>query len=156
MSDAVNSNPIIRRARREELAALVRLLQEGSREPSEAPGSPLAPEYAEAFDRIDADPSHELRVAELDGTLVGTLQLTIVQYLNFRGKRVGFIEAVRVAEAHRRGGIATAMLNDAMAVAKSRGCSEVRLTSHPSREAAHRLYEKLGFKATHTGFRRDI
>ena len=156
MSETTNPNLIIRKAKREELAELVRLLQEGSREPSEAPGSPLVPEYAAAFERIDADPSHELLVAELDGKLVGTLQLTLVQYLNLRGKRVGFIEAVRVAEAQRRGGIATAMLNDAMARAKAHGCSEVRLTSHPSREAAHRLYAKLGFKATHTGFRREI
>ena len=46
---------------------------------------PLPESYINAFREIDADPNNELIVAECDGEVIGTLQLTYTPSISFQG-----------------------------------------------------------------------
>ena len=61
-----------------------------------------------------------------------------------------WVEDVVVAQAARGKGVGGALMNHALAVAKDAGAKSVDLTSRPSREAANKLYQKLGFMARET------
>jgi len=58
-----------------------------------------------------------------------------------------------VASDARRRGIGEAMMRFAIDEARRRGCHRVQLTSNKRRRDAHRFYERLGFVASHEGFR---
>jgi GNAT superfamily N-acetyltransferase len=120
----------------------------------ESPGD-LAPYHA-AFARLDQDPSQLLMVAVRDGTVVGTLQLTIIAGLSRRGATRAVIEAVRVARAVRGAGTGEQLVGWAVAEAGRRGCQLVQLTSDKSRSRAHQFYERLGFTASHIGFKLQL
>jgi GNAT superfamily N-acetyltransferase len=109
--------------------------------------------YAAAFRRIDADPAHLLVVAEQDGQIVATLQLSFLPGLARRGALRAQIEAVRVAENQRGTGLGAAMMRWAIDEARDRGCTLVQLTSDKARTEAHRFYARLGFVASHEGMK---
>jgi GNAT superfamily N-acetyltransferase len=114
---------------------------------------PISEDYVKAFRQIDADANNELIVAELDGDIVGTFQLTYTPSLSFHGGKRSTIESVRVDEKFRGRGIGEEMMIWAMQRAKGKGCVSMQLTSHNDRKDAHRFYEKLGFKRSHTGMK---
>ena len=144
------SDVVFRRARREDLGAIVALYEadylHAGKEPSRA-------DRTEAFEEIDGDPREMLIVAERAGRVIGTLQLTILRHLTYGGARVGLIEAVHVAESERSRGVGAAMVRFAIDEAKKRRCHRVQLTSNKARKDAHRFYERLGFVASHEGFK---
>jgi GNAT superfamily N-acetyltransferase len=109
--------------------------------------------YAAAFRCIDADPAHLLVVAEQDGRIIGTFQLSFLPGLARRGALRAQIEAVRVAADQRGAGLGAAMMRWAIAEARRRGCTMVQLTSDKARTEAHRFYENLGFVASHEGMK---
>ncbi|WP_308471570.1 GNAT family N-acetyltransferase [Pseudoclavibacter sp. Z016] len=85
---------------------------------------------------------------------VGTLQLTLIPGMARRGAWRLQIEAVRVATHHRSSGIGTALMNWTVRVAApALGATLVQLTSDRARADAHRFYERLGFRPSHTGFK---
>ena len=139
----------IRRATRDDVAAIVAMYSASSLHGNE----PLDVDRTEAFDEIDADPKQLLCVAELDGRVVGTFHLTVLRYLSFGGARAMLVEAVHVLETERNGGIGAAMMRFAIDEARRRGCNRVQLTSNKKRLDAHRFYERLGFVASHEGFK---
>ncbi len=112
----------------------------------------LAP-YLRAFELIEADPNQLLVVADADAEPVGTLQLTIIPGLARGGALRGQIEAVRVRPDHRGAGLGERLVRWAIAEARGRGCALVQLTSDVTRTGAHRFYQRLGFTASHTGFK---
>jgi GNAT superfamily N-acetyltransferase len=117
----------------------------------------LAP-YRAAFAQIDADPHQHLLVAEhtRDGRVVGTLQLSILRGLSRRGASRALIEAVRISTAERGAGLGGRLIELAVAEARRQGCVLVQLTSDAARTDAHRFYERLGFRATHVGFKLQL
>ena len=142
----------LRRARREDIAAVVALIaQDQLGATREDPGDPAA--YLRAFEAIDADPAQTLVVAERDGEVVGTLQLSVIPGLARQGALRGQVEAVRVAEGQRGQGLGEAMVRWAVAESRRRGCALVQLTTDKSRVDAHRFYERLGFVASHEGMK---
>ncbi len=138
----------IRRARREDLPAIVALYADDALGRTRESPDELAP-YEAVFDRLDG----ELYVGELDGAVVATLQLTMIQQLSARGGKVAQIEAVRVARELRSRGLGEQLVRDAIERARAAGCTRVQLTSNRERRDAHRFYERLGFVASHTGFK---
>ncbi|MEO5493824.1 MAG: GNAT family N-acetyltransferase [Sphingomonas sp.] len=137
-----------------DLPTIVRLLAEdqiGGR--TDDPGEPLDPVYAAAFAAIDADPNQRLIVAEIDGSIVGTMQLSFLPGLLNRGAWRGQIEAVRIAPDQRGKGLGTAMIDWAVEQCRERGCFMAQLTSNNDRVAAHRFYERLGWQKSHAGFK---
>ncbi len=110
-------------------------------------------EYLRAFRDIDADPHQTLVVAEREGEVVGTLQLTIIPGLSRQGTTRALIEAVRVRSDQRGVGLGAHLMQWAVDEARRRGCRMVQLTSDRSRVDAHRFYHRLGFQDTHLGFK---
>lgn len=111
------------------------------------------PRYRAAFDEIVGDPRQRLVVAERDGEVVGTLQITIVPGLPRFGMRRGLLENVHVRADQRGNGVGTAMVNWAIEQCRAAGCGMVQLTSNKRRLDAHRFYGRLGFEQTHEGFK---
>lgn len=150
------SGPVtLRRATAADLPAVVAMLADdplgAQRE------SPDRPEvYRPAFDALTADPDQYLLVAETDGRTLGTLQLTVIPGLSHRGASRAQIEAVRTHADARGTGLGTRMIEWAVEEAGRRGCRLVQLTSDASRVDARRFYERLGFTASHVGFKRVL
>jgi GNAT superfamily N-acetyltransferase len=114
---------------------------------------PLDPGYGAAFEAIGADPNQMLVVAELDGGIVGTLQLSFLAGLSHRGAWRGQIEAVRIASDLRGRGLGAELIDWAVAECRARGCRMAQLTSKGDRLDAHRFYERLGWDKSHAGFK---
>ncbi|MFC1443471.1 GNAT family N-acetyltransferase [Streptacidiphilus sp. N1-10] len=109
--------------------------------------------YLAAFDQLAADPNQHLLVAERGGEVVGTLQLTVIPGLSRAGATRTVIEAVRVRSTERGLGLGTRLMEHAVEESRRLGASLVQLTSDTSRVDAHRFYERLGFTASHLGFK---
>jgi ribosomal protein S18 acetylase RimI-like enzyme len=75
--------------------------------------------------------------------------LTLVVYRIPTGVRAA-IEDVVVDQAGRGRGVGEALTQSALELAAKHGAKTVDLTSRPSREAANRLYERVGFERRET------
>ena len=146
---------MIRRATRDDVARIIALIRAGSLDGgvSDSEALPLEPVYHDAFAEIDANPQQLLLVAEEDGAVVGTLLLTCIRQIHHHGGRTGEIESVHVAADRRGQGIGTQLVRFAVDEARRRGCFRLQLTSNNARLDAHRLYERLGFVASHVGMK---
>jgi GNAT superfamily N-acetyltransferase len=113
----------------------------------------LASEYRTAFQAIADDANHDLLVADIEGRVVGVLQLSFIPHLTYKGGWRAQIEGVRVAEEVRSRGVGQALFDAAIARAKSKGCHLVQLTTDRRRPEALKFYLRLGFKATHEGLK---
>ncbi|MEV4600979.1 GNAT family N-acetyltransferase [Amycolatopsis sp. NPDC049253] len=142
----------VRKARRDDVGAIVQMLVDDQLGATRDSTDDLEP-YLRAFEAIDADPQQLLVVATSNDEPVATLQLTIIPGLARRGALRGQIEAVRVRSDHRSAGLGGDLVQWAIDECRRRGCALVQLTSDTSRTAAHRFYERLGFVASHTGFK---
>lgn len=115
---------------------------------------PLPNEYLEAFKCIVADTNQELMVVEdHKNEIIGTLQLSFIQYLTYRGGIRAQIEAVRIRKDKRGTGIGKAMFEWAIERSKQRKAHLLQLTTDKKRPDALRFYEDLGFKKTHEGLK---
>ena len=142
-----------RTARQSDLDAIVALMTAAQLGETRESGEGSAETYAKAFAEIDADPNNFVIVAEDEGVVVGTFQITFIANLSFEGGRRALIEAVRVAESHQGSGLGRAMMNHGVGLARQRGCKIVQLTSNKEREGAIAFYEKVGFLPSHVGFK---
>jgi len=115
--------------------------------------TPLNSRYISTFTAIDKDPNNELIVAELHGQLVGMVQVTFIPYITHIGSWRCLVEGVRIHEDFRGQGYGERMFEYVIALAKDKGCKLVQLTSDKQRPDAIRFYEKLGFNASHEGFK---
>lgn len=143
-----------RSATRTDLSAIVALIaadQLGATR--EDTSEPLAPCYVRAFEALMDDPNQILAVASEADIVIGTLQLTFIPGLSRRGSWRGQIEAVRIAETYRGAGLGARFFDWAIAQCRERGCSLVQLTTDRTRPDAHRFYERLGFEASHVGYK---
>jgi ribosomal protein S18 acetylase RimI-like enzyme len=105
------------------------------------------PPDAEALRAIVASPASTLLIARADGKIAGTL--TLVMFPIPTGLRA-WIEDVVVDEAAGRQGIGSKLTLEAIQIARQAGVRTVDLSSRPSRVAAGKLYEKLGFEIRDT------
>jgi ribosomal protein S18 acetylase RimI-like enzyme len=147
-------NVTFRTAVIDDLPDIVRLLADdflGAKREEYA--DPLPESYVRAFEEIDADENNYLIVAEMDGNVAGTLQLTLTPSISFRGGKRATVESVRVDERSRGKGIGREMMLWAIALAKQKCCISMQLTTNADRTDAHRFYEQLGFKASHVGMK---
>lgn len=100
-----------------------------------------APTEAELNEMVSS-PASDVLIARVDGNIVGSL--TLVTFRIPTGIRA-WIEDVVVDESARGHGVGEALNQAAIAEAQRRGAVTVDLTSRPSREAANRLYQRIGF-----------
>ena len=97
-----------------------------------------------------------LFIAEDDGAVVGTFQLTFIPNLTGRGALRVKIESVKVSSARRSQGIGAAMMAHAESVARDHGARLLELTSNAKRVDAHRFYERIGYEQSHRGFKKKL
>ena len=102
-----------------------------------------APPSADDLRAIVASPATVLLVARQAGRIVGSLTLALFRIPT--GLRA-WIEDVVVDDAARGAGCGAALTREALRRAAAAGARSVDLTSRPSREAANRLYQRLGFE----------
>nr|MCU0952216.1 GNAT family N-acetyltransferase [Burkholderiaceae bacterium] len=144
-----------RRAVRADLPRLLELLADDDLGRNREGVGSTDPVYAQAFEAIDAqafeaidrDPNQLLLLAELDGRVIGMLQLSFIPGLSRRGATRANIEAVRVDSAQRSRGIGRWLIAQALDEARRRGCKMAQLTSDKRRTQAHAFYGRLGFAA---------
>ncbi|PBB37142.1 GNAT family N-acetyltransferase [Mesorhizobium sp. WSM3868] len=150
------SEVLIRRADKADLAAIVAMLaNDALGRARENASVPLAQAYQDAFAAIDGNPNHFLAVMMDGAEVIGTLQISFIPGLSLQGAWRGQIEAVRVAASRRGEGLGHSLLEWAIERCRERGCRVVQLTTNKSRLDAHRFYERLGFKASHIGYKLD-
>ncbi|MCX4455346.1 GNAT family N-acetyltransferase [Streptomyces sp. NBC_01340] len=109
--------------------------------------------YLTALERLSVDPNQHLMVAVREGRVVGTLQLTVIPGLSRKGSTRSLIEGVRIHSDERGSGLGTLFIEWAIEESRRQGCQLVELTSDATRTDAHRFYERLGFTASHVGFK---
>ncbi len=147
----------IRRAEETDLPAIVAMLADdplgSSREDAT---EPLAKAYSDAFAAIDADPKQFLAVMTEGDRVIGTLQISFLSGLSLQGALRGQIEAVRVAADRRGERLGQRLIQWAVEQCRERGCKIVQLTTNKSRQDAHRFYDRLGFKASHIGYKLEL
>jgi len=115
---------------------------------------PLPQKYHDAFELIKTDANQELVVMENEsGQIIGTLQLSFIQYLTYQGGIRAQIEAVRVLEKYRGKGIGRQLFEWAIQRAIEKGAHIVQLTTDKKRPEAIQFYEKLGFTSSHVGMK---
>jgi ribosomal protein S18 acetylase RimI-like enzyme len=125
----------------DELAAAIgRLVSQLSR-------SAEPPATAELEEIVASPASHLLVARDESGAIVGTLTLALFRIPT--GVRA-WIEDVVVDENVRGGGVGESLTREALRLAAEAGARTVDLTSRPSREAANRLYERIGFEIRET------
>ena len=157
----------VRRASADDLSAVLEVL---------AQGQPVAPAVADAqfeapsgqqrssWERMAATPDLTVYLAvhsrpDEQGAPqerpVGTAALLLVPHLTYDCRPSALIEAVVVAYAHRRRGVAASLVQQALDDARSASCHKVQLLSHKRHadDGAHELYRRLGFTAEAEGFR---
>lgn len=105
------------------------------------------PPGRDGLEEIVANPHSVLFVARVDGAVVGSL--TLAFYRIPTGLKA-WIEDVVVDGAARGHGVGEALNQAALEEARRRGAKDVSLTSRPSREAANRLYQRIGFERRET------
>jgi ribosomal protein S18 acetylase RimI-like enzyme len=86
-------------------------------------------------------------VAKDEKRIIGMATIHIV---NNMGKRIAYVDDVVISDAYRRQGLGTKIICELIDVAKSRGVSQLRLTSRSARIAANKLYQQTGFKIGNT------
>jgi GNAT superfamily N-acetyltransferase len=151
------SKVALRDARREDVPAIIGMLADDMLGRSrEVTSEPLPKSYYDAFDALDRDRNNRLLIAELDGEIVGTLQITFIHGLSRQGAKRALIEAVRVSSAHRGKGLGEEIIRAAIEIARESKCAMVQLTTDKSRKDAHRFYERLGFVASHVGMKLSL
>ncbi|MFE2324028.1 GNAT family N-acetyltransferase [Streptomyces sp. NPDC059385] len=145
----------IRPAGEADLPAIVAMLADDPLGATRESPDDLAP-YRTALKRLADDPNQHLVVAVRADRIVGTLQLTIVPGLSRKGSTRSIIEGVRVHADERGSGLGTRFIEWAIEKSRAENCDLVQLTSDATRTDAHRFYERLGFTASHVGFKLQL
>jgi GNAT superfamily N-acetyltransferase len=142
----------IRPAAADDVPAIVAMLADDALGAQRESPDDLTP-YLAALERLSGDPNQHLVVAVRAGQVVGTLQLTIIPGLSRKGSTRALIEGVRVRADERGSGLGSRIIEWAVDESRRQECRLVELTSDASRTDAHRFYERLGFTASHVGFK---
>ncbi|MAO80002.1 MAG: peptide synthetase [Nocardioides sp.] len=145
----------LQRARRTDVPAIVALLADdpisGAREVDDVV------RYEAAYDAVARSPGEFLAVVrDRAGAVVGTMQLSVLPGLSRAGATRLQVEGVRIAAGLRGRGLGAAMLEWAHDHGRARGATFSQLTTDSARTDAHRFYERLGYTASHKGFKRPL
>lgn len=156
-----DSKNLFRRAQQSDLKDIVRLLADdpftGELEDAQGVASgPIPLVYRQAWDAVEASEDNEILVASDTVRVIAVLQLTFIPSLTLRGSWRAQIEGVRVASPYRGQGVGTRLVEWATELAREKNCRLVQLTMDRRRERAGRFYQRLGFVATHEGFKMKL
>lgn len=158
MEQSNNRELIFRKAIENDIPNIVKMLADdelGSKR--EDYKVPLPMSYYNAFQNIVQDKNQELIILEnLDKEIIGTIQLTFIQYLTYRGGLRAQIEAVRIHKKFRGKGFGKKIFKWAIKRSKDKGAHLVQLTTDKKRPNAIALYKALGFRDSHMGMKLNL
>ena len=158
MEQSYNKDLIFRKARKDDISNIVKMLADdelGSKR--EDYKVPLPNSYYNAFEKILQDKNQELIVLEnFNKEIIGTLQLTFIQYLTFQGSLRAQIEAVRIQKKFRGKGFGKRMFKWAIKRSIDKGAHLVQLTTNNQRPDAIEFYKTLGFRDSHMGMKLNL
>ncbi|ODT22487.1 MAG: GNAT family N-acetyltransferase [Kaistia sp. SCN 65-12] len=103
--------------------------------------------------RMATYPDFAAYCAEIDGAVVGSFSLMIIDNLAHWGMASALVENVVVANGHQGEGIGRAMIQAAFRLAEAKGAYKVALSSNVRSSRAHAFYESLGFEKYGFSFR---
>lgn len=146
---------IIRRAGEADLPAILVLYQELSGA-YDGVQTIDAAQCERAWQRISNDPRQYLLVADIEGEVKGTLNLTVIPNLGHGGQPWGAVDNVVVATDQRGQGIGAALIEEAGNIARKERCYKIVLSSNIARKKAHDFYRRMGWKETHVGFSLEL
>ncbi len=141
------ARPLIRRAVKADIPAMMRLLEELGR-PHADPGDLRA---ADVYLQHIADPNRLVLVAELGGQVVGALDAALRTRLNWTTPELWIADLVVTAQA-RAQGVGRAIMDRVVALARQSGCHRVTLESYHFRQDAYGFYTSLGFENKGSNF----
>ena len=158
MEQSYNKKLIFRKATEADIPNIVKMLADdelGSKR--EDYKVPLPKSYYDAFQNIFQDKNQELIILEnFNKETIGTLQLTFLQYLTYRGGLRAQIEAVRIHKKFRGKGFGKEIFKWAIKRSKDMGAHLVQLTNDKLRPDAIEFYKALGFKDSHMGMKLNL
>ena len=148
---------------RDDVAAAIDLLRGGSFMPEFEDGTRVG-DYWSAVEETRRQRGDVL-VAEVDGEVVGVVQVIIFPHFQHAGGWCCEIESVHVRSDRRSRGIGAQLLHPvpvdldltvlaAEELARERGCYRIQLTSRNERADAHRFYLANGYGQTSRGFKK--
>ncbi|MCF4127696.1 GNAT family N-acetyltransferase [Methylobacterium sp. SyP6R] len=105
--------------------------------------------------RLASYPDYGLYVAEVEGRIVGTFCLVILDNIAHWGMPSALVESVVVSSSERGTGLGRRMMTAAGRLAGEKGCYKLALSSNVDAKPAHRFYESLGFERYGYSFRLD-
>jgi ribosomal protein S18 acetylase RimI-like enzyme len=141
----------VRRATDRDLAALLSLLaQLHPRDPA-LDAATATPTWR----AILAQPGRAILLAELDGDVVGSIDCMTMANLTRGARPYVLVENVVVDAAHRRRGVATRLLEEAVAIGRAAGACKVQLVTGAG-PGAEALYTAAGFTERAQGLRYRI
>lgn len=109
-------------------------------------GNTLSIENAKVvFSRIASYPNYKIYIAKVEGMVVGTFALLIMDNLGHLGAPSGIVEDVAVNPQMQGQGIGKAMMEFARLKCRELGCYKLTLSSSIQRKNAHEFYKSLGF-----------
>jgi N-acetylglutamate synthase-like GNAT family acetyltransferase len=106
------------------------------------------------LERIDAEPSVRVVVAERDGALVGLASLHVLHLIE--RPPLGRLSAIVVTGSERRRGVGRALIERIEGEARAAGCARLEVTSGEWRDDAHAFYRELGFEETSKRFAKSL
>jgi len=146
-----------RTASKDDLHAVIALLADDEiAENREKPVEGVSDEYARAFEAMQSEHYNRILLCEDAGRIVGCLQLAFVPGLSRKGTTRAIVESVRVAAGSRGQNVGTALMKEAIRLARDGGCGLIQLTSDKRRPRAHLFYRRLGFEQSHFGFKKEL
>ena len=158
MYESYNKELIFRKAIEVDIMNIVKMLADdelGSKR--EDYKVPLPKSYYDAFQNIVLDKNQELIIIENSNKeIIGSLQLTFIPYMTYRGGLRAQIEAVRVHKKFRGKGFGRKILNWAIKRSKEKGAHLVQLTTNKQRLDAIEFYKTLGFRDSHMGMKLNL
>lgn len=155
------SDIVFRQGERNDLSQIIRLLEDdpfgGDLESARDVSTDRIPTaYQQAWKAVVASEENQILVAADGMQVIAVLQLTMIPSLTLRGSRRAQIEGVRVASVYRGQGVGTQLMQWAIDLAKKENCLLVQLTMDRRRERAISFYRRLGFVASHEGFKMQL
>ena len=139
----MNGEYTIRLIKKEELRNLLDLYKHFDN------GDPVLEDSIELeglWDAIYSNPNIYYIVAEYDGLLVSTCNITIIQNLTRSTRPYALIENVVTHKQHRNKGLGKSVLYKAIDIAKEKGCYKVMLLSGSKKEETLNFYRSTGFR----------
>lgn len=144
-----------RKAKREDIPYIVKMIaNDAIAKKREDYRDPLPEAYYAGFERIAADHNQELIVVEDDDhEIIGTMQLSFIPQITYRGGIRAQLEGVRIRHDRRGRGIGKKMIGWAIERSKERSAHLLQLTTDKKRPDSVAFYKKLGFTLSHEGLK---